>query len=682
MKTKFYFLTIVFIISIVTVGCKKANADIVTKEIDLYSNEHIEQNESEDNGSEIELGTYTFGPIGEDRYTYEGQEVHMPYEAQCLSDIPVEFGLVLYVNGYPQEYTIEGLKENRDMKNIQVISLEANQKVEFEIVFQPIEGEIGEVIGVCPVSIFNPNYLPTDLIAPNFGVFQAMSGCSAKELTIKATVEKDSISAANCIEADINEEILEELGKVGSDTSYLDNNVMVDILQNNEDVSPKLQKLETQDGKLDFTYRIMGGPNGLKFRSVIYVNNEPIEISGNKVIETTILTGKMYSIDISLDIERYNDINSIYAVAIPFDDSYMARIYYPIKTRSFIFFDENLIDEQTSSSGILNIENFMTESSNIDSVTNILYNREDSKLVLFDWKSGEEKIKIEFEQNELVVNTFKLEQGFGVFSYVLPEDKSRQSSGEMVQIPKDSNQQLRIFNNSLESQSVLNIDEILPNDIKSTMCRMSVTDDGKDLWIAYNQSLYKISIEDEEIMKIFNDKNPKNINFDNIKISKDKKKIAFFGYINDILNYGFIDVESKEIYCVEEKEYYNASDIYFTNDRMVVADDIDPMTNMTSGNMLIYDVDLKTGKRLLTKKLFAPSVSLSNDGLCLTIVDDKNDGSLEVRQYDLKMNTLINEDTVHYEGKHMNVKFIEQSDDSLKLYIVGYIDGKESVIEY
>lgn len=352
MKIKFYLIAIFLVLSFLIVACNNNENETLMKEIDLDNNEYIENSESVENDTEEELGTYSFGPIGEEGYVYEGQDIRIPYEAECLSEIPVEFGLVLYVNGYPQEYMIEGLETNLDKKNIQVISLYDYQKVEFDIVFQPVEGEIGDVFGVSVVSIFNPNYLPENLEAPNFGIFHHMSSSRAKELSYKVSVGNEIVSDVICKEEDIKEVLLEEQKKAGSDTSYIDNNVKVDILQNNEDNHPKMQKLNTSNGKLDFTYRVMGGPNGLKLRSVIYVNNMPIDIDGGKVIETEISSGKMYSIDISLDLEEFNDVNSIFIVANPCDDSYMTQIGYPIKTRSYIFFDESLLNEVDNSSKI------------------------------------------------------------------------------------------------------------------------------------------------------------------------------------------------------------------------------------------------------------------------------------------------------------------------------------------
>ena len=264
---------------------------------------------------------YLFPP--EDGYVYDSTEVSIPYYIENMgkeNETNAKVGLMFFVDGEVQPCSIFDNDELSAENTFHYFSLAPGERVEFDVKFKPISGTIGEEIGVIPAVIWNPNYMPANSGSIRFGNCYSLS--TNIPLTIK--MEQDGMnnhtpSSLQYEIMDIPEAIMLSLENVYANESY-------DIL--NESVGFEIETenniLLAKNGKVDITINLYGGKQ-VKDKITIFINNQPIEISGGDYIEVNTQNGKMCKVQATIDVSHLESDSVLYAVVMTTENDYVIQ---------------------------------------------------------------------------------------------------------------------------------------------------------------------------------------------------------------------------------------------------------------------------------------------------------------------------------------------------------------------
>ncbi len=325
---------LLFIISftlILLVGCSgNSNKKQIEKETEKNNDELVEQFQENDVISESSgMIGYGFPDDSPDQYVYQGTAIEIPYYIENMGEVGEEnadVGLLLFVNGEPQPFSVGEAGENREEAVMQKFSLSPGEKKELILSFHPVSGKKGENIGVIPATIWNPDFLPKSKDKPNFG------NCLQLGANIPLTIQMKSDGKALYTHAetdaklvDIPEEILAAYEGTEGEDSYdiLDNSVGFTI----EPSEKNTRLLRAENGKADITMNLYGGKQ-VTDKITVFINNEPIVINGGNYIKVDTKKGKMWQIKFSLDVSKYGESSTIYAVAMTSGKDYVVDDIY------------------------------------------------------------------------------------------------------------------------------------------------------------------------------------------------------------------------------------------------------------------------------------------------------------------------------------------------------------------
>lgn len=341
--------TIVLIISsfcLALTGCTKAELDSGgKKQIDIANDSAVDKHkadaidELEQAGEPKDLGSFYIGPdISEEHkeFVYSGEPIHIPFKVEGLSESKSDFGLIIFVDGNPQPFKIQkkdGSTKNEDFMH--KFSLNNNEVELFDIVFTPKAGKEGDRVGIVFATIFKPDFIPKSKDNPSYGNYHSIAATIPQTLHFKKEVLNNEERMFNeLIEEDISKDVIDRYARYGSRTSMLDNTVINAVLPEGIDEELDNNIFTSENNKLKFRFRIMGGPDGLNYRTVIYINHKPIEIMDFSSIGTKVKKGKMYTAEFELDTSDYDQLSTIYAISNPIGEGYMSQVSFPIKTKS------------------------------------------------------------------------------------------------------------------------------------------------------------------------------------------------------------------------------------------------------------------------------------------------------------------------------------------------------------
>jgi hypothetical protein len=309
---------------------------IISTEIEDVNNDTEEM--FIDNSQGTDIGSFYIGPqeIGE-AYIYSGEEVHIPFRLEGLSENPADFGLLLFVDGYPQPYKILNEQEEITGEATMHKFILMKEDVQlFDIVFTPTAGQAGETVGVVYSAIFNPDFIPESEERPNYGLYHSITATMPQELYFETDViEDDEKAFTEFIEEDIPDDISMKYAGYGTDSSWLDSTPKLFLFSDDDDSNDLNNSIFcSENGKIELKFRILGGVNGITYQTNIYINHEPVNIMGFDCFEITVEKGKMYTASFELDISEYDHLNTIYAISNPIGTDYLSALDFPVKSKS------------------------------------------------------------------------------------------------------------------------------------------------------------------------------------------------------------------------------------------------------------------------------------------------------------------------------------------------------------
>lgn len=302
--------------------------------------ELFEENQSEGNEGSISFAPDLTPELLESEETltfdYTGKEMKIPYRITGEAEgITSKFGLIVFVDGIPQPYKIEKDKKKSAEDYMHNFNLEFKQEEKFNIVFDPIVGKKGEKLAVTMATILRPDYLPESLEKyTSYGIYNSLAANLPVVLNYKSSAKsKESFKTYNKVNYEkISKEIKEYYNSITPSYSedYFDRNIISEISGNTD--NENLITFE-KNKKLKVQFKIWGGLEA-NYRTTFFVNHKPIKIEDCEYIEIKTKKDNIAVAEIEIDTQNLKDLNTIYAISMPYGEDYKKEIDFPIKTIS------------------------------------------------------------------------------------------------------------------------------------------------------------------------------------------------------------------------------------------------------------------------------------------------------------------------------------------------------------
>lgn len=272
-----------------------------------------------------------------------------------------------------------------------------------------------------------------------------------------------------------------------------------------------------------------------------------------------------------------------------------------------------------------------------------------NRLMLSDLVTNAELESITLDKNSFAKNIMKWDKGYAVEVLLADEPVHvKQSSGlEIISYPQKINgKRVQIYNQELKLQKEIDLSDTLPKELIENEPFTAISNDGGAIVWANIMNLYLYDIDSGELSTVFDDSNNQVI-FEKIAFTQDNNKVVFFGsqadHAESELSYGLIELSAKKITVHTEKQY-QGSDIQIADHYASITDDINPVSNTSSGKVLI--VDVQTGEASLMKVDGTESTMarVTGDGKYLLAVKQEDGVSYRIRQYKLKTGDVVKEE--------------------------------------
>lgn len=250
---------------------------------------------------------------------YNGVPVNLEYYINCDDNRGGSYGLILFVNGIPQPYSVEGSRE----AYIHIQQVEEDKTKNVSVSFVPVTGEKGDNLCVRLALMESPDIRPTK---PNFvfGYTNSVIDIWPRFLQMESDVpvpneiEVASGTAMREMTADEYESVF-YLGSADDEVILPD--VVTAYIRNADE--PDLNYFDIANGSISMKIQVFGG-SPAEYYLIPYINHEPLlteEFPRRIVIEDgNLLFEETISVDFSsLDIRNYNleEYNSLYYLLVP-----------------------------------------------------------------------------------------------------------------------------------------------------------------------------------------------------------------------------------------------------------------------------------------------------------------------------------------------------------------------------
>jgi hypothetical protein len=327
-------------------GCSKVTSvsnspgeyNIITNPVTLSTTpESVEEEGSN-------LGDYGYGlttSFRDDTVEFTGEALVYPMNYRNNGEAKLEAGLMLTLDGIIQPFSVvkdgETLAENTTMYNVELAGKESS---EFDVVFSPVTGVVGDTLGLYFHSLLAPSFGPTNDQYPHYGVYHKSAIMGPQKVKMSA----DSANATFNVSKDYNEySISQELrdshrGLENSDTYLNDNTVFA--IGDNPDYTASGQRF-TGNGNVNIYMRGFGG-DSVTYRTAAFVNHKQIKINGADYIEYTIEKGEVAEFQFPIELAGDARYSTFYTITTPVGKDYLKPNAYPIKSESMLLVNENV----------------------------------------------------------------------------------------------------------------------------------------------------------------------------------------------------------------------------------------------------------------------------------------------------------------------------------------------------
>ncbi len=243
--------------------------------------------------------------------TYNGSPVSVTYQFKC--EKPCTMGLMIFVNGILQPYTVPSTGEETTMHTVKMGEKDTQQ---FQFEFTPVCGKNGDELVVIFANVYNAKVMELSGDVNTFGNNHKISQPQPWTLKLNADSENKAFGISNAfttkefsaedkssfIKTDIN----------GNRRDMLDNCCYIEIRQNGVLLDSQAAMSQSSENNLEFY--IYGNLTG-KYRVSFYGDFSRIPINDYDYIEVDVQKGKYTVVPFvfSADIKKYKNVFAILA---------------------------------------------------------------------------------------------------------------------------------------------------------------------------------------------------------------------------------------------------------------------------------------------------------------------------------------------------------------------------------
>ena len=230
-------------------------------------------------------------------------------------DYELEIGILVFTNGILQPVSVEGEEE----KTFNIYKVNGNTKTTYNIAFDIVSGNEGEMVRIDTISLLNPNFKITEK-TKEFGLCFASS--SLLPCWTECHILTEAEDGAQSFElTELSDEVKEKYIITGADGTIrnnLDSSMNIQYFQDGKEAS----KLIVKDNILEFNMDIYGG-NGEKYNLYVFLNNEPLRcFDGKEYNNVTVTSEKTTKVTAKADLsgKDIGDYTQLFTVVVPVDE--------------------------------------------------------------------------------------------------------------------------------------------------------------------------------------------------------------------------------------------------------------------------------------------------------------------------------------------------------------------------
>ncbi|GHU35414.1 hypothetical protein FACS1894105_04090 [Clostridia bacterium] len=521
-------------------GCSKKNIDNGDSPEDIFNTSHMSSENGGKADEDYNLGDYDYGYTIANRNEiaeYSGNDLICSFYYNNHNDKKMEAGLIAVLDGIIQPFSV--IKDgNLVCSNVTMysIALTGNESVNFDVVFSPITGNKGDVLGLYFHSLMQPSFGPTNDKYPHYGVYHKSAIAGPQKLRMNVDCRnQNAFSVSNDYTShEITEELRASHKGLEGDDSYLDNNTVLEIANNN-DYLPSGQRFIGQ-GTVSIFMRGFGGDT-IMYRTAVFVDHKQIKLNGADYVEYTIEKGKASEFNFLIDLGINTRYSTFYTITTPVGQDYLKENAYPVKSQSTLLVNELIAADPnetalevapkiTSSDDLTSLNNETDITSEIAIPTHT-ENQNDFSEKVKNFKDGIQNA-IYLDNDRLIITTISQEApndsfGFGLVS----------TAQYKLNIVNNSNLSVINTTNYISGYQSLGKPQIYPD--KILVAGHNATSNVVDL-IIFDRNLNLINtVHLSDIMNI------QIMNAENVKYSIDGNKV--------------ISCDGQKVVCYDLKKY-------------------------------------------------------------------------------------------------------------------------------
>lgn len=682
--------------TLVLFGC--ASSDVRSTYEEVNTNSDAEKTEmatstsTEENSPNMMMADNVgFGFIEEDLvFSYDGNPLSIPLSFEILSATGHDSGLMVFIAGVPQSFSIEYEDGTVSEKGImQKTPFTEEKKEEIHLLVDPNVGKKGDNLGMYICNIIYPSFRPDSIEQPSYQYCGWLAQLSPQQVGFEVdarTEDWEALTVENGLE--LSDDIQASYLAFGSGSveENLDGIYYVDLYQEEKDEKVVI----SENGMVSLHLRWYGGVDGI-YNTTIFINDEPVSIQGADYIQSEAQRNKMSQCDIVLDVSEYDELNTIYAFTAPADDAYLEKMPV-IKTNSKLLVNdlkqesakEEEIEEteetrevsqetqKTEEMGtsqedwdVINFDEGIVKAFDyfIDEEEQemLLYLNDESELVLYNCTTEQEVNRYSFAQEEYNVAGSEwlgnAEDAFYLYVEFTQEKKMDLGEDEIaLEAGVDAAEKREVyrFDSQLHCIDQYDLDAILPG-----CSGVQMSQNGNKLILSAEDEICFYDLEsgaqtqaDAAILNQLKD-----ITISNMALSSDEKKLAFLGSElnqNDYEVYGVIDLDSQEVTIKQTEsnygnEWHQVGDIVFITDGEIPKKDVATgkikCMNLETGEIFDFAVDNKESTTACLSKDQSRLVAMSD------VLSEGERIGWKISMYDFESQELIWQRTLEEDGR-------------------------------
>lgn len=246
--------------------------------------------------------------------TYAGEPITVTYE--FYSEHPCNMGLMIFVNGKLQPYTVSGKDKETTMYTV---DLKENETKQFSFEFVPVCGEQGDELPLVFANVYNPEVIEFNTDVNTFGNNQKISQPLPWTLKFEESVPntKTQISVNYKIKEFSVEDKNNFISQNSNGTVFnkLDNRCFAEIRKNSSEIITSISTNDLSENK--YQIYMYGNLTG-KYYLSLYGDFQQIPLNGSDYIQVEVKRDDYSVVDIDFsqtDISKYKNVFAVLAPA-------------------------------------------------------------------------------------------------------------------------------------------------------------------------------------------------------------------------------------------------------------------------------------------------------------------------------------------------------------------------------